>query len=205
MLFYNGRRKAENAEHFGPRRRLPAFAPARPQLRATCYSLTQTHDVIKQGAARSLLAVPPKEIKRLILPESFEPDNWFPDVWLLTEKDRGTRIEGQPRMTSLLQLPNKVARANSGTQTPLRGEGFEIIKDERSKLSASDAVGASVLHKITTGAAPRSAGSINLAHRRPWQAQEPPLEQLTIDYDVTGKENGLARAQRRQLDAAQRW
>jgi len=28
------------------------------------------------------------------------------------------------------------------------------------------------------------------------------LEQLRIDYDVTGKEHGLPRAQRRQFDAA---
>jgi Zn-dependent peptidase ImmA (M78 family)/predicted secreted protein len=167
---------------------------------ATCHSL-RTHDIIAHGVAQSLLAVAPKKIKRQILPESYEPANWFPDVWLLTEKDRGARIEGQPDDLFVLQLREQSGAGYLWDVESLRREGFEIISDERSKIDSSDAVGGSVLHKITAGAAPHSEGEINLSHRRPWQEQEP-LEQLTINYDVTGKENGLPRAQRRQLHAA---
>lgn len=168
---------------------------------ATCHSL-RTHEIIVPSVVQSLLAVAPKKIKRQILPESFEPENWFPDVWLLTEKDRGTRIEGQPDDLFVLQLREQSGAGYLWDVESLRREGFEIIGDERSKIGSSDAVGGSVLHKITTGAAPRPEGEISVSHRRPWQVHEPPLDQLTINYDVTGKESGLARAQRRQLQAA---
>lgn len=202
LLFHHGRRQGWNGESI-----VDPVVVYQLSLRlglsyeATCLSL-RTHDVINQGVVQSLLAVAPKKIKRQILPESFEPANWFPDVWLLTEKDRGARIEGQPGDLFVLQLREQSGAGYLWDADALRGQGFEIIKDERSNAHAADAVGASVLHKITTGAAPLPAGSITLTHRRPWQANEPPLEQLIIDYDVTGKEVGLPRAQRRHVDAA---
>jgi hypothetical protein len=101
-----------------------------------------------------------------------------------------------------LQLQEKSGAGYLWDVDSLRAEGFEIIKDERSNQNRADAIGGSLLHRITTGAAPRPAGSINVAQRRPWRLQDPPLEQLRIDYDVTGKEHGLPRAQRRQFDAA---
>ena len=168
---------------------------------ATCHSL-RTHNLITQGVAQSLLAVAPKKIKRRILPESFEPPNWFPDVWLLTEQDRGTQIEGQPDDLFVLQLREKSGAGYLWDAEALKREGFQIINDERRNLTTADSVGGNVLHQITTGAAPQPEGAINLEHRRPWQPQEPPLEQLTINYDVTGKESGRSRAQRRQLDSA---
>ena len=168
---------------------------------ATCHSL-RTHEIVAPEVAQSLVAFAPKKIKRQILPESYEPVNWFPDVWLLTEKDRGARIEGQPEDLFVLQLREQSGAGYLWDAESLRREGFEIISDERSKIDSSDSVGGSVLHKITAGAAPRPEGEINLSHRRPWQAQAPPLEQLIINYDVTGKEIGLSRAQRRQLHAA---
>lgn len=167
---------------------------------ATCHSLS-THEIVTPVTAESLLAVAPKKIKRQILPKSYEPVNWFPDVWLLTEKDRGARIEGQPDDLFVLQLREQSGAGYLWNVESLRREGFEIISDERSKIDSSDSVGGSVLHKITAGVAPRPEGEINLLHRRPWQAQALPLEQLTINYDVTGKENGLPRAQRRQIHA----
>jgi predicted secreted protein len=168
---------------------------------ATCHSLRR-HEIVNADVAKSLLAVAPKSIKRQILPATYEPANWFPDVWLLTEKDRGTLIEGQPEDLFVLQL-----RENSGAgylwdPESLRREGFEIISEERSHIGSSQTVGGSVIHKIATGAAPHAEGAISLSHRRPWEASGVPLEKLTINYDVTGKETGLPRAQRRQLLAA---
>ena len=202
LLFYHGRRQGWNAHSISdPVVVYQLSLRLSLSYESTCYSL-RTHDVIKPAALQSLLAVAPKTIKRQVLPESYEPDNWYPDVWLLTEKDRGARIEGQPDDLFVLQLHEQSGAGYLWEADSLRAEGFEIIKDERSKFDTSDAVGGSVLHKITTGAAPRPSGAIYLAQRRPWRTQDPPLEQLTIDYDVTGKENGLPRALRRQFEAA---
>jgi len=168
---------------------------------ATCHSLRR-HEIVTSDVAKSLLAVAPKNIKRQILPETYEPASWFPDVWLLTEKDRGARIEGQREDLFVLQLSERSGAGYLWDAESLRREGFEIISDERSKLGSSDTVGGGVLHKITAGAAPHPEGEISLSHRRPWEALALPLEKLIINYDVTGKENGLPRAQRRQLLAA---
>lgn len=168
---------------------------------ATCHSL-RTHEIIKQGPAQSLLTIPPKKIKRSILPATFEPKNWFPDVWLLTERDRETRIEGQTDDLFVLQLTEKSGAGYLWDTEALKREGFEIVKDERRSNAQTKAVGGNAIHKITTAAAPRPEGSFSLEQRRPWQTEEPAAEQLTINYDVTGKEVGLPRAQRRRFDTA---
>jgi hypothetical protein len=46
---------------------------------------------------QKLLSIQPKKIKQHIL-DGHKLENWFPDVWLLTEEDGGTRIQGGQTM-----------------------------------------------------------------------------------------------------------
>jgi Zn-dependent peptidase ImmA (M78 family)/predicted secreted protein len=168
---------------------------------ATCHSLC-THKILAPGVVQSLLATTPKEIKRQILPASFTPKNWYSDVWLLTETDRDSQIEGQAEDFFVLQFKEQAGAGYLWDTTSLAKQGFTILSDERRNLTEGSGVGGPVLHKITTEGAPLPAGSINLAQNRPWEKATQSLEQITINYDITGKENGLPRARRRQLHAA---
>jgi Zn-dependent peptidase ImmA (M78 family) len=201
LLFHHGRRQGwDSASISNPLVVYQLSLRLGLSYEATCLSL-RTHGVVSQSVTQALLAIPPRKIKRSILAESYEPKNWFMDVWLLTEKDRGARIEGQPDDLFVLQLREHSGAGYLWDTDSLHREGFQIIDDQRLKPTSYDNVGERVMHRITAAAAPRLAGSISLAHRRPWQTQEPPLDQLTIAYDITGKESGLPRAQRRLLAA----
>jgi len=202
LLIQHGRRQGWNADSIAdPITAYQLSLRLGLSYEATCHSLS-THKLITASVAQSLLAMPPKKIKRKLLPAAFEPRNWFPDVWLLTEHDRNTRIEGQPDDLFVLQLHEKSGAGYLWDVTRLKQEGFEIISDERQNLGPEDSVGGSVLHQITAGAAPRLEGVINIEHRRPWLKEESSSEQLTINYDVAGKETGRSRAERRQLESA---
>src|SRR5438128_10637445 len=59
---------------------------------ATCYALQECKG-IDRTTCETLLGVKPKAIKqRLVKP--YEPDSWYGDVWLVTERDNGMVLDG---------------------------------------------------------------------------------------------------------------
>jgi IrrE N-terminal-like domain len=59
---------------------------------ATCWTLVR-HQLIEPPLARDLLQTQPRALKAALL-ESHRPQDYRGDVWLLTERDAGTRIDG---------------------------------------------------------------------------------------------------------------
>ena len=59
---------------------------------ATCYAL-ERHKAVTRIQRERLLTFEPKTIKSGLL-GAYEPPDWRPDVWLLTDRDEGTFIEG---------------------------------------------------------------------------------------------------------------
>ena len=77
-----------------------------------------------------LIEVEPKEIKQQLL-TGYEPPDWRSDVWLLTERDEGTLIEGGRNDLFVVRL-----RENSGAGylwnfDQLRDAGFALVDDDR--------------------------------------------------------------------------
>jgi Zn-dependent peptidase ImmA (M78 family)/predicted secreted protein len=167
---------------------------------ATCVALAQ-HKIIDEGTRRNLVDVPRRKIKAELL-DGFEVENYFPDVWVLTEKDEGLTLEGQPDDLFILRVRERGGAGYLWNTDGLRKSGFAILGDERDIPSPETGVGAPVLRTFTIRSQKPSSGSFDLEQRRPWQKTVKPLSSLHVAYDVFGKEVGLPRAARRQLARA---
>lgn len=162
----------------------------------------QNHHLITPEVRHALSNVPPKSIKRRLLPAEFEPKNWYGDVWVLTESDKGTRIEGHPDDWFVFRLHERWSAGYLWDIAALRAEGFDIVTDGRVSSSPTDVVGGSAIREITAGSAQHLSGVLNVAQRRPWLPAAPPLDELNLSYELLGEERGMPRAERRQREAA---
>ena len=167
---------------------------------ATAIAL-RTHDLIDGGTLAQLRTVQPKTIKQELLP-GYEPDDWFRDVWALTEKDENAILEGQPGDLFFFCLNEKSGSGYLWDMETLEKEGFAILRDSRNIDGLSEEVGSDVLRKVVAHPEHKSVGEVLLAQRRPWQRLGMPTDSLHLTYDVRGKETGFSRAYRRQLEAA---
>ena len=167
---------------------------------ATAIAL-KTHDLIDAGTLAQLRAVQPKTIKQKLLP-GYEPENWYRDVWALTEKDENAVVEGQPGDLFLFCLNEKSGSGYLWDIETLEKEGFAILRDSRNVDGVSEDVGSEVLRMVMAHPELKSVGEVLLAQRRPWQRLGMPADSLHLNYDVRGKETGFSRAYRRQLEAA---
>ncbi len=153
--------------------------------RATCYAL-ERHKVINHGQCERLIDVEPKEIKQHFLAD-YEPPDWRSDVWLLTERDEGTLIEGGRNDLFVVKL-----RENSGAGylwnfDQLRQAGFALVEDDRED-DDPDTIGGVLTRTVTARSEDRVQGEVVLQEARPW-ATDMPLHQLLLRYDLRGPES----------------
>lgn len=167
---------------------------------ATCIALRK-HEAIDERTFSALREMQPKKIKQALIPD-YQPDHWYRDVWVLTERDKDTVIAGQPDDLFLFRLNENSAAGYLWDITELKERGFLIVEDHRELMDKSGVVGGSVERVIAAQSEKAVTGEVRLAHRRPWQHPRESLEQLHLNYDLRGKENGLPRAQRLQFHAA---
>jgi Zn-dependent peptidase ImmA (M78 family) len=153
--------------------------------RATCYAL-ERHKVINRSQRERLIDIEPKGIKQHLL-EGYEPPDWRSDVWLLTERDEGTLIEGGRNDVFVVRL-----RENSGAGylwnfNQLRDAGFALVDDDREEGNA-EAIGGVLTRKVTARSEDRVQGEVILQEARPWMAEEP-LHEFLLRYDLRGPES----------------
>jgi Zn-dependent peptidase ImmA (M78 family) len=168
--------------------------------RATCYAL-ERHKVITRAERERLIDVEPKKIKQQFI-SGYEPPDWHADVWLLTERDEGSLIEGGRNDLFVVKL-----RENSGAGylwnfDQLRDAGFALINDDREDLTP-DSIGGALMRKVTARSEDRVQGEVTLRESRPWAA-DIALHQLHLLYDLRGPESpGMWEPElRRMLQAA---
>ena len=167
---------------------------------ATCRTLVR-YDLISPGTMRDLLGTERRTLKIALLGD-YKPPNYRGDVWLLTARDAGARIEGSRDDMFVLRLNEHSGGGYLWDFEQLAGSGFAIVRDER-MAADPEGVGGPVVRRVTAAVDAADRGRMSLDERRPWQPV-PPIANLTIDYDVTGPERaGLSRAERRlRLEAA---
>jgi len=157
----------------------------------------QRLNLISSSAGNALRAVEPRQLKVELL-EDHRPADYRGDVWLLTERDADTRIDGSHNDFFVLRLNE---RSNGGylwNIDQLRNSGFGIISDNRENPDPAG-IGAAVVRHVTAGTETAARGQVSLNESRPWQPSSP-ISRMTLNYDFTGPEaEGLSRAERRQL------
>lgn len=165
---------------------------------ATCWTLAR-NNFITPDVAESLLKTQPRELKAALL-GSHRPVNYKGDVWLLTENDAGTAIDGSQNDLFVLRLEEHSGGGYLWDIEQLRESGFAVVKDETEALDDDDdAVGGPVIRRVTAESPEAHRGTMTIDERRPWDP-DPPLATLAVAYDFTGPEvAGLSRAERRSL------
>jgi hypothetical protein len=163
---------------------------------ATCWMLVR-HRLITSALARELLGAQPRELKAALL-ESYRPKDYRGDVWLMTERDAGTRIDGSRNDLFVLRLEEHSGGGYLWDIDQLKASGFGIVRDELEAIDI-EGIGGPVIRRVTAAPPEAFRGRIALDERRPWDP-DPPLASLNVDFDMTGpEEEGLSRAERRSL------
>ena len=163
---------------------------------ATCWTLVR-HRLITPALARELQQTQPRELKIALL-EDYRPQDYRGDVWLLTERDAGTRIDGSRNDLFVLRLKEHSGGGYLWNIDELAASGFAVVRDALEAIDG-DGIGGPVIRRVTATPDEGGRGSLRLDERRPWEP-DPPLSRLQLDYDLTGpEEEGLSRAERRRL------
>jgi Zn-dependent peptidase ImmA (M78 family)/predicted secreted protein len=163
---------------------------------AACWTLNRD-GLISGSIAERILEMKPRELKRALLSD-YEPPDYRGDVWLLTERDAGTRIEGSRQDLFVLRLQENSNAGYVWDFETLHSSGFAIVRDGVEALD-SEGVGSPVIRRVTAKVEGSARGTVSVEEKRPWIPEEC-LNRLTLDYDLTGpEEEGLSRAERRQL------
>lgn len=166
---------------------------------ATCLALLR-HELVEQSAFNELQQVEVKQLKRALL-EGHQLENWYPDVWLLTEADEGSTIEGDSRDAFVVRLKENSGAGYLWNIDDLRKAGFVFFRDDRLIPSSDDDVGGEVERVLGAQSAEGQFGHIDLRQTRPWQTSGAPISRLSFTFDLRGKESGRPRAER-QVAAA---
>ena len=167
---------------------------------ATCFAL-ERYNIIDLETQRLLMARPRRDIKAELL-QDFEVEDFHRDVWLLTERDEGATLEGQPSDLFILRLREKGGAGYLWTTSGLVDAGFAILRDRREIPSPDRVIGGPVVRALTTRPTGPTAGNFELELRRPWEQSAPSLASLHVHYDLFGKEVGLPRAVRQSFARA---
>jgi len=153
--------------------------------RATCYAL-ERHKVISRSQCATLVDVEPQTLKRALI-NDYEPPDWHRDVWLLTDRDEGSFIEGGRNDLFVVKL-----RENSGAGylwnfDQLKNAGFAVVGDGREDGGNAECVGGVLTRMLIARSEDRTQGEVTFQQRRPWLTQEP-LSEYHLRYDLRGPE-----------------
>jgi Zn-dependent peptidase ImmA (M78 family) len=163
---------------------------------ATTWTL-QRYNLITPNIGKGLRETSPRELKVNLL-AGYTPANYRGDVWVLTERDAETRIDGSRTDHFVLRLNEHSGGGYLWNAEQLKQSGFAIVGDNRASLD-EDGIGSHTIRNLTAYPEVAVRGKLALDECRPWQPNEP-LASLKLEYDFTGpEEEGLSRAERRQM------
>jgi hypothetical protein len=168
---------------------------------ATCWTL-QRYGILDRSAAREMVAIEPKTIKQALLGD-VRPENYYGDVWLLSEKDADIQIDGGPSDLFVVKLPEHSGAGYLWRFDELNVDSFLLMKDAREGDERDSSIGDHVTRKFITQSRCRQSGEIRLTEKRAWKAGAP-ISTFVMRYDLEGSEaEGWSRAERRyRLEAA---
>jgi Zn-dependent peptidase ImmA (M78 family) len=163
---------------------------------ATTWTL-QRLNFVSTSAGDALRRTQPREIKVELLRE-YRPSDYRGDVWLLTERDGETRIDGSRNDHFVLRLNEHSGGGYLWNIDQLKASGFAVIRDDTESLD-DQGVGGPTTRSVTATLAQAQRGELSLSETRPWQTSAP-ITELKLNFDFTGpEEEGLSRAERRQI------
>src|SRR5262249_50244608 len=109
---------------------------------ATCYALAD-HKAIDKLTCEKLLKVRPTTIKQTLL-KSYEPETWYGDVWLVTERDNGMVLDGSRSDLVVLKFQEHASSGYVWQFGDLADTGLEIVEDGHAAKAGRQHIGGGV-------------------------------------------------------------
>jgi predicted secreted protein len=119
------------------------------------------HNLIGQKAFEALRQVEVKRLKQ-DLREGYPLENWYPDVWILTEADEGSTIEGDSRDAFVLRLKENSGAGYLWNIDDLKNAGFLLFRDDRLIPTADEDIGGEVERVLSARPGEGRVGHITL-------------------------------------------
>ncbi|MBK1967718.1 ImmA/IrrE family metallo-endopeptidase [Brevundimonas diminuta] len=161
----------------------------------------ERYDLLDPARRQTVLVTKPRALKIDLLGD-FTPPSYHGDVWLLTEKDQGGRIDGSRKDLFVIRVEELGSAGYLWDFDTLHASGLVVLRDTRLPGS-HDSVGGPFEREVLAGPDGEDVeGALDLRQSRPW-LQEPPIAALAVTFDLSGPEaSGLSRAERRRWLAA---
>jgi Zn-dependent peptidase ImmA (M78 family)/predicted secreted protein len=150
---------------------------------ATCYALLDCR-AINQASCDQLLAIPRKTLKQELV-KPYVPQNWYGDVWVITERDAGMVIEGSHSDLVVLKLKEHASSGYIWQFGELAEAGLTIRNDSREQVAAEN-IGGIVFRTIVAESDGGASGHVCLEEKRPWQAVDKSLNSIELEVDLSG-------------------
>lgn len=161
---------------------------------ATCWALASA-ELLSRTEAELLAKEQPKASKQRAI-EGITPDSWHPDVWLLSEHDRGSQLLGGPNDFLVFELEEHVAGGYEWNLDRIPEAGLSIHRDEKREEHV-ETMGGTIRRRIVTQGKEQAHRRLRLEERRPWEAHSQALNIFALDLALLGKEPvGLLRRER---------
>jgi hypothetical protein len=163
---------------------------------ATCWALAGAN-FLTRSEATALAELPPKASKQRALGD-VTPDSWWPDVWVLSERDRGAQLLGSPEDYLVFNLQEHDAGGYEWDLESMPAVGLSIRKDERRETTGdTSSYGATVRRHVIAQGQRLALERLKLEERRPWELTSKALNTFEVDLALLGKEPvGLPRRER---------
>ena len=130
-----------------PGHRLPARAPDGVELLGDLLRTRREQAASTRRRARQLLKVKPKAIKQR-LAKPYEPENWYGDVWLITERDNGMVLEGSRSDLVVLKFLEHGGSGYVWQFGDLADAGLAIVEDGRAAEPDEQHIGGVVFRTV---------------------------------------------------------
>src|SRR5262249_17388349 len=150
---------------------------------ATCYALADCKGV-DRSTCEKLLKVQPKAIKQK-LAKPYQPDSWYGDVWLVTERDNDMVLEGSRSDLVVVRIPEHANSGYAWNFGDLVDAGLAIREDGRVNEDTKH-IGGIVFRNIIAEAQSGASGHVKLREVRPWQPKGEPLNSMELDVQLFG-------------------
>lgn len=169
---------------------------------ATCYAL-EANKAIDPDTRQSLIKQRQGLKQRLLKP--YKRSSWYGDVWLVTDKDNGTVLEGSRSDLVVLKFAEHLNAGYVWQFGDLVRAGLSVRADDRTASASEAHIGGVVFRTVIAEPTTDSGakGHIRAQEVRPWSGAGDPLTSLEFDVEFSGPvAPGLLPAERAAVLAA---
>ncbi len=163
---------------------------------ALCWTM-QRYSMIDPVQGDRLRSVKLRDIKAYLLGDVV-PESYRGDVWLISDRDKGLRIEGSNNDHLVIRIKEDGGGGYAWETQHLAELGFELL-DDKSECKDEDSVGSAYSRVMIVKPQPKFSWQFLIEEKRRWEDYDP-KNTLYFTANLSGPEQeGFSRAERRHL------